>query len=93
LVDDLADGEFEVKLLDMGFTSEDIQAMRRIDARLTERSRHARQAATQAGPSTAAMTTRAKGKQRALTTKELEEQLTRLKEEELRWKAMRLQIR
>jgi hypothetical protein len=45
-VDDLADGEFEVELLDMGVTSEDIQAMRRIDARLAEHLRHARPAAT-----------------------------------------------
>ena len=41
-VDDLTDGEFEVELLDMSVTSEDIQAMRRIDARLAERLRHAR---------------------------------------------------
>ena len=62
-VDDLADGEFEVELLDMGITSEDIQAMRRINARLAERLRHARQAATQAGPSTVIVMTRSKGKQ------------------------------
>ena len=45
-VDDLADGEFEVELLDMGVASEDIQAMGRIDARLAERLHHAQQAAT-----------------------------------------------
>jgi hypothetical protein len=38
------------------------------------------------------MTTRAKGKQRALTTKEREEQLSKLKEEELRCNAMRQHI-
>ena len=80
-VDDLANGEFEVELLDMGIATEDIQAMRRIDACLTQRSRHARQAATHADPSTAAMTTRAKRKQKALTTEELEEQLNKLREE------------
>ena len=89
LVDDLADGEFEVKLLDMVIATEDIQSMRRIDACLTQRSRHARQEATQADPSTAAMTTRAKRKQKALTTEELEEQLNKLREEELRCNAMR----
>ena len=41
-VDHLADGEFEVELLDMGVTSKDIQAMQRINARLTERLRHVR---------------------------------------------------
>ena len=45
-VDDLADGEFEVELLDMGVASEDIQAMRRIDAHLAEHLRHAWPAAT-----------------------------------------------
>ena len=76
LEDDLADGEFEVELLDMGIATEDIQATQRIDACLAERSRNARQAATQADPSTVAMTTRAKGKQRALTTEELEDTTT-----------------
>ena len=78
-VDDLADGEFEVELLDMGVAREDIQAMRRIDARLVERLRHARQVTTQAGPSAAAVTTRSKGKERELTAQEVEEQLNRLK--------------
>ena len=36
--------------------------------------------------------TRSKGKQRALTTEELEEQLSKIKEEELRCMAMRQQI-
>ena len=92
-VDDLADEEFEVKLLDMGIATEDIQAMRRIDVCLKERSRHSRQAATQAGLSTTAIPTREKEKQRALTTEELEEQINKLKEEELHCNAMRQQIR
>jgi hypothetical protein len=90
-VDDLADGEFEVELLDMGISREDIQAMRRFDACLVERSCHARQVATQAGPSSTAVT-RSKGKQRALTIEELEEQLNKLEEEELHCTAMRQQI-
>jgi hypothetical protein len=57
-----------------------------------ERSHHARQAATQVGPSAAAVT-KSKGKQRALTAEEFEEQLNKLKEEELRCTAMRQQIR
>jgi len=77
----------------LGITTEDIQAMRRIDARLTERLRHAKQATTQAGTSDAAITTRSKGKGRELTAQELEEQLNKLKEEELRYKAMRQTIR
>ena len=76
----------------MDVASEDIQAMRRIDACLAERLRHAWQAATQPVPSTVAVTTRSKGKQRELTAEEVEEQLNRLKEEELRYKAMRQQI-
>ena len=67
--------------------------MQRIDARLAERLRHARQAATQAGPSTALVMTRSKGKQWELTAEEVEEQLNRLKEEELCCKAMRQHIR
>ena len=39
------------------------------------------------------MTTRAKRKQKALTTEELEEQLNKLREEELHCNAMRQQIR
>jgi len=92
-VDDLTDGEFEVELLDMGVTIEDIQAMRRIDACLAERLRHAWQAATQPVPSTVAVTTRSKGKQRELTAEEVEEQFNKLKEEELRCKAKQQQIR
>jgi len=65
--------------------------MRRIDARLSERLRQAQQA--QAGTSNTPVATRAKGKGHELTTEELEEQLNKLKEEELRCKAMRQAIR
>ena len=41
-VDHVADGELKVELHDLGISSEDIQAMRRIEARLAERSRNAR---------------------------------------------------
>ena len=90
-VEDLADGEFEVDLHDLGISAEDILAMKRIDARLTEHLRNVQQA--QAGPSNAPVTTRSKGKGRQLTAEELEEQLNKLKEEEFRCKAMRQAIR
>jgi len=59
-VEDLTDGEFEVDLHDLGISAEDILAMKRIDARLTEHLRNMQQA--QAGPSNAPVTTRSKGK-------------------------------
>ena len=65
-VEDLADGEFEVDPHDPGISAEDILAMKRIDARLTEHLRNMQQA--QAGPSNALVTTRSKGKGRQLTT-------------------------
>ena len=39
-IEDLTDGEFEVDLHNLGISAEDILAMKRIDARLTERLRH-----------------------------------------------------
>ena len=90
-VEDLADGEFEVDLHDPGISAEDILAMKRIDACLTERLRNVQQA--QAGPSNALVTTRSKGKGRQLTAEELEEQLNKLKEEEFCCKTMRQAIR
>ena len=39
-VEDLAEGDFKVELYDLGISAEDIQVMKRIDARLTERLRH-----------------------------------------------------
>ena len=90
-VEDLTEGEFEVGLHDLGITTEDIQALNRINARLVERLRHAQQA--QAGTSNAPVSTRSKGKGHELTAEEVEEQLNKLKEEELRCKAMRQTIR
>ena len=90
-VEDIADGDFEVDLHDLGISAEDIQVMKRIDARLSERLHHAQQA--QAGTSNAPVATRAKGKGHELTAQELEEQLNKLREEELRCKAMRKSIR
>ena len=58
-VEDLTDGGLEVDLHDLGISVEDIQVMKRIDARLAERQLQAQQA--QAGTSNAAAAT-AKGK-------------------------------
>ena len=89
-VEDLADGGLEVDLHDLGIFVEDIQVMKRINARLAERQLQAQQA--QAGTSNAAAAT-AKGKGHQLSAEELEEQLNKLKEQELRCKAMRQTIR
>jgi len=62
-VEDLTEGEFEVELHDLGISAEDFQVTKRIDARLTERLRHAQQA--QAGTSNASVATRSKGKGRS----------------------------
>ena len=85
-VEDLADGNFEVDLHDLGISAEDIQVMKRIDTRLFECIRQSQQA--QAGPSIAPAATRAKGKGHELTAEELEEQLNKLKEQELHYKTM-----
>ena len=89
-VEDLADGGLEVDLHDLGISVEDIQAMERIDARLAERQLQAQQA--QAGTSNVAAATK-KGKGHQPSAEELEEQLNKLKEQELRCKAMRQSIR
>ena len=91
-VDHVTEREFKVELHDLGISPKDIKAVRRIEVRLVERSRNARQAAAQAGPSAAQVTTRAKGKQRALSIAELEEQLNKLREEELWYNAMHQHI-
>ena len=91
-IDDLTEGEFKVDLLDMGIASEDIKAMRRTDAHLAERLHHAKQVTTQDDTSYAVVTTRSKGKEHELTAQELEEQLNKLREEELHCKAMRQTI-
>ena len=89
-VEDLADGGLEVDLHDLGISVEDIQAMKRIDACLAERQLQAQQAQT--GTSNVAAATK-KGKGHQLSAEELEEQLNKLKEQELRCKAMRQTIR
>ena len=89
-VEDLADGGLEVDLHDLGISVEDIQVMKRIDARLAERQLQAQQA--QAGTSNAAAAI-TKGKGHQLSAEELEEQFSKLKEQELRCKAMRQTIR
>ena len=93
-VEDHADGDFEVDLHDLGISAEDIQTMRRIDARLSVRLRQTQQAQqTQANTSNVSAATREKGKGHELTAQELEEQFNKLKEEELRCKAMRQALR
>ena len=44
-VDHVADREFEVRLHDLGIPPENLEAIRRVEARLAERSRNAQQAA------------------------------------------------
>ena len=91
-VDTIADGQLEVNLLDIGVIAEDIAAMRCIDARIEE-ARRAQQQALEAEPSVPHMTTRVKGKQTLLTEEEHQEQYNRLREEELRSKAMQEKLR
>ena len=43
-IEDIAEGQQEVDLLDLGISAEDITAMRRVDARLEEARRAKRQA-------------------------------------------------
>ena len=86
-VDTIADGQHEVDLLDLGISAEDIAAMRRVDARLEEVRRANRQA-LQEGAVEPQMITRAKGKETMLTEAERQEQYNKLREEELRCKAL-----
>ena len=91
-IDALADGQLEVNLLDIGVSAEDIAAMRRIDARIEE-ARRAQQQALEAEPSERQMITRAKGKETMLTEAERQEQYNKLREEELRCKALQEKLR
>ena len=91
-VNALADGQLEVNLLDIGVTAEDIAAMHCIDARIEE-ARRVQQQALEAGHSEPQVTTRAKGKQTMLTEAERQEQYNKLREEELRCKAMQEKLR
>jgi len=65
--------------------------MRRIDAHLEE-VRRAQQQALQVGPSEPQMVTRAKGKETMLSEAERQEQYNKLREEELRCKAMQKKL-
>ena len=49
-VDHVAEGDFEVNLHDLGISTEDIEAMRRIEAHIAE-AQKTRQAALEVGPS------------------------------------------
>ena len=86
-IDALADGQLEVNLLDLGISAEDIAAMRHINARIEE-ARRVQQQALEAGPSEPQVTTRAKGKQTMPPEAERQEQYNKLREEELRCKAL-----
>jgi hypothetical protein len=68
-IEDLANGGLEVDLHDLGISAEDIQAMKRTDARLAERQHQAQQA--QAGPSNGPPPAGAKGKGLQLTPEEM----------------------
>ena len=91
-VDTIADGQLEVNLLDIGVSAEDIAAMRRIDARIEE-ARRAQQQALEAEPSERQMITRAKGKETMLTEAKRQEQYNKLREEELRCRALQEKLR
>ena len=67
--------------------------MRRIDTRLSERLRQVQQAQQTQANTSNAVAIRVKGKGQELTAEELEVQLNKLKEEELRCKAMRQSLR
>ena len=86
-VDIVIDGQHEVDLLDLSISAEDIAAMRRVDACLEEVRRANRQA-LQEGAVNPQMITRAKGKETMLIEAERQEQYNKLREEELRCKAL-----
>ena len=65
-VEDIAEGQHEVDLLDLGISAEDIIAMRRVDARLEE-ARRAKIQALQGESAEPQIITRAKGKEIMLT--------------------------
>jgi hypothetical protein len=90
-VDTIANGQHEVNLLDLGICVEDIAAMRQIDAHLEE-VRRTQQQALEVGPSEPHMITRAKGKGTMLSEVERQEQYNKLKEEELRCRAMQKKL-
>jgi len=91
-VEDIAEGQQEVDLLDLGISAEDITAMRRVDA-LLEEARRAKRQALQEETTERQIITRAKGKEIMLTEAERQEQYNKLQEEELRCKALQEKIR
>jgi len=91
-VEDIAEGQHEVDLLDLGISAEDIAAMRRVDARLEE-ARRAKIQALQEESAEPQIITRAKGKEIMLTEAERQEQYNKLQEEELCCKALQEKIR
>ena len=91
-VEDIAEGQHEVDLLDLGISVEDIAAMRRVDARLEE-ARRAKIQALQEESTEPQIITRVKGKEIMLTEVERQEQYNKLQEEELRCKALQEKIR
>ena len=91
-IEDIAEGQQEVDLLDLGISAEDIAAMRRVDARLEE-ARRAKRQALQEETTEPQIIMRAKGKEIMLTEAERQEQYNKLQEEELRCKALQGKIR
>ena len=90
-VEDIAEGQQEVDLLDLGISTEDIAAMQRVDARLEE-ARRAKIQALQEESAEPQIITRAKGKEIMLTEAERQEQYNKLQEEDLRCKALQEKI-
>ena len=90
-VEDIAEGQHEVDLLDLGISAEDIAAMRRV-ARLEE-ARRTKIQALQEESAEPQIITRAKGKEIMLTEAERQEQYNKLQEEDLRCKALQEKIR
>ena len=90
-IKDIAEGQQEVDLLDLGISAEDIATMRSVDARLEEAQRAKRQA-LQEETTEPQIITRAKGKEIMLTEAERQEQYNKL-QEELHCKALQEKIR
>jgi len=79
-VEDIAEGQHEVDLLDLGISAEDIAAMRRVDARLEE-ARKAKIQALQEESAEPQIITRAKGKEIMFTEEERQEQYNKLQDQ------------
>jgi hypothetical protein len=83
-VEDLANGQFEVQLEEMGVPTEDITAYRRIETKLAKERARLCQAARAAQPSTSQMQTRSKDKAPEGAEGEAMNQYRQLQEDELR---------